>query len=436
MNARVRVTAPGGPLAGVVSVPGDKSIAHRALLFGALARGRTTVTGFPGGADVLSTLDAITRLGARTVREDSRVIIDGVGDDLARGPRPISLDCGNSGTTMRLGAGLVAGGGAVVTLDGDASLRRRPMERVAAPLRAMGARVDTTDGHAPLVVTGGDLSAIDWTLPVASAQLKSAVLLAGLRARGTTRVREPLASRDHTERLLGHFGAVVRREDAAVVVEGGQALRAANVECPGDVSSAAFPLVAALIVPGSTVEIRGVGLNPTRTGVLDVLRRMGACITVRPGPDRAGEPCGDLIVRGGALVGTTIGPHEIPATIDELPILAIAAAFATGTTTIAGAGELRVKESDRLAALGQLARLGVPVTPTADGLVIVGSEGRPLGGASIDSHGDHRIAMAFAVAGLGSMRGVEIADAGSVAVSFPGFFPLLTELGGQVERLE
>ena len=306
------------------------------------------------------------------------------------------------------------------------------MERVAAPLRAMGARVSTTDGHAPLAIVGGNLVGIDCTLPVASAQIKSAVLLAGLRARGTTRVREPLPSRDHTERLLGPFGAVVRREADAVVIEGGQRLTGTEVTCPGDISSAAFLLVAALLVTDSVVEVRDVGLNPTRTGLLDVLRRMGADVVVRRGPDRAGEPCGDVTVRSGPLSAITIGPGDVPGTIDELPILAVAAAFARGTTTIAGAGELRVKESDRLAALEQLGRLGVAVTPTPDGLVIVGTGGAPFGSTRIDSHGDHRIAMSFAVAGLASAGGIEITDAEAVAVSFPGFFGQLVDLGASV----
>jgi 3-phosphoshikimate 1-carboxyvinyltransferase len=335
---------------------------------------------------------------------------------------------------MRLVAGLAAGGRGRIVLDGDASLRRRPMERVAEPLRKMGARVETTDGHAPLVVTGGTLAGIDWRLPVASAQVKSAVLLAGLRARGTTRVHEPAASRDHTERLLGHFGVRVRRHDDGAEVEGGQRLVAGDVPLPGDASSAAFLVVAALLVPGSEVVVRDVGVNPTRIGFLGVLARMGARVELADRRDVAGEPRATLRVRASRLVGTTITPPEVPGTIDELPVLCVAAALAEGETMVQGAGELRVKESDRIAALEQLGRLGVAVRATADGLVVCGSGGRPLHGARIASHGDHRVAMAFAIAGLVAEGGVEIDDAGAADVSFPGFWEGLAALGAAVER--
>ena len=419
-------------LQGGCEVPGDKSIAHRALLLGALAEGTTTITGLPGGADVRSTLGAVCTLGARAAREGEVVRVEGAGLDLGC-DRTVTLDCGNSGTTMRLGAGLVAGARGTFHLDGDASLRRRPMERIAAPLRRMGARVEATDGRAPLTVHGGGLEAIDWTLPVASAQVKSAVLLAGLRARGVTRVTEPLPSRDHTERLLGHFGVPVRREGGTIDVEGGRVLRAADVALPGDVSSAAFLLVAATIVPGSSLALANVGVNPTRTGLLAILRRMGARIVERDQRLVAGEPVADLIVQSARLRGTTIAPEEVPAAIDELPILAIAAAVADGPTTITGAAELRVKESDRLAALEQLATLGVEIASRPDGLVIRGTSGGPLGSGRIDARGDHRIAMAFAVAGLLAPDGVEIADPACVDVSFPGFFEQLAALGARVE---
>jgi len=431
--ATVRVGPPRRPLAGSFGVPGDKSIAHRALLLGGLADGVTTVLGFPRGADVLSSLGAVRALGARVDElPDDALRIEGCGHALGGGPA--TIDCGNSGTTMRLTAGLVAGGGGTVVLDGDASLRRRPMERVADPLRAMGAGVETTDGHAPLTVRGAALRGIEWTLPVASAQVKSAILLAGLRAHGTTRVREPLPSRDHTERLLGHMGVRLARDAAGVAIAGEQRLRGGDISLPGDCSSAAFLVVAALVVPGSELHLTDIGVNPTRTGALAILRRMGGAIDVTKTHDVAGEPRAELHVRAARLRGTHVTPGEVPGTIDELPILAIAAALADGETTITGAAELRVKESDRIAALEQLARLGVGVRATPDGLSIHGRGGRPLVGGRVETHGDHRIAMAFAVAGLVAEDGVEIDGAECADVSFPGFYARLAELGAQVER--
>ena len=427
---RVRVGIPARALAGDVAVPGDKSIGHRGLLFGALADGTTVVRGFSGGADVRATLDAIRQLGATAMAEGETVRVTGAGLEL--GVADTTIDCANSGTTMRLGMGLVAGVSGSTTLDGDASLRRRPMERVAEPLRAMGARIETTAGRPPVVVRGGGLEAIDWRLPVASAQVKSAMLLAGLRARGTTRVREPLPSRDHSERLLAYMGASVARDDGAIAIAGGQRLRAADIPLPGDPSSAAFLVVAALLVPGSTVRVRDVGLNPTRTGALEILRRMGADIRTERVREEAGEPRGDLIVHASRLRGTTILPDEVPAAIDELPVLAVAAALAEGETRITGAGELRVKESDRLAALEQLATLGVTLRALPDGLVVRGLDGGRLAAGRVDAAGDHRIAMAFAVAGLCADGGVELVDPSCVAVSFPGFFEQLAALGAPV----
>ena len=432
MGAVVVRPAPGA-LCGTLAVPGDKSIAHRALLLGALAKGTTVVEGFPGGEDVRATLGAIRTLGADATWTGTVMRIEGVGRALGGGGTR-SIDCHNSGTTMRLGAGLVAGGGAIVTFDGDASLRRRPMERIAEPLRRMGAHVVTTNGHAPLAVRGGTLTAIDWPMPIASAQIKSAILLAGLRATGTTRVHEPIPSRDHTERLLGAMGVRVRREGSAVAVDGGTTLHGLTVPLPGDLSSAAFFVVAALLVPGSALEIRDVGLNPTRTGALDILRRMGAAIEVRNRREVAGEPRGDLVVGGTQLRGTVIAPAEVPSAIDELPILAVAAALADGTTRLTGAAELRVKESDRIAGIAQLADMGVGVEPTADGFVIHGTAGRRLTGGSIRTGGDHRIAMAFGVAGLVANDGVRIDDAACAEVSFPGFFAQLGALGALVEE--
>lgn len=429
----LRVAPPRAGLRGTLGVPGDKSIAHRALLLGALAEGTTTVTGFSAGTDVLSTLGAVRALGARAERTGDRVTIVGRGPALGVSGE-VAIDCGNSGTTMRLGAGLIAGGPGTVVLDGDASLRRRPMERVAEPLRAMGAAVETAGGRPPLTVRGGALRAVDWQLPVASAQVKSAVLLAGLRAGGTTRISEPLPSRDHTERLLAYLGARVAVRAGHVEVEGGQRLRAAAIPLPGDLSSAAFLIVAALLVPGSELRLTAIGVNATRTGVLTVLRRMGATIDVTGAHELAGEPRAEVRVVASRLRGTVIAPEEVPGTIDELPVLCVAAAVAEGETTVRGAGELRVKESDRLAALEQLAILGVPVTSAPDGLVIRGSGGRPLHGGRIEARGDHRIAMAFAVAGLVVDGGVEIADPECADVSYPGFYDRLADLGARVER--
>jgi len=428
-----RVGSPRAGLRGTLAVPGDKSIAHRAVLLGSLAEGISAVHGLPDGADVGSTIAAMRSLGVRIDQQESTARIEGQGLGLGANGR-VEIDCGNSGTTMRLGAGLLAGGEGRYVLDGDASLRRRPMERVAAPLRQMGAVVETTDGRAPVTVAGGRLHAIDWATPVASAQLKSAVLLAGLRAKGITRVREPLLSRDHTERLLAHMGGRVTHSAGAVTVEGGRPLRAVEFAIPGDVSSAAFFVVAALLVAGSQVEVLGVGINPTRTGVLDLLRRMGARIEIVNTREVAGETIGDLVVQTQALHATTIGADDIPGAIDELPILCVAAALAKGETTISGAEELRVKESDRLAALEQLTLLGVPVQSRPDGLVIAGSAGRPLRGAAVRTFGDHRIAMAFAIAGLVSAEPVTLDDAECARVSFPGFFSQLRDLGGAVEE--
>jgi 3-phosphoshikimate 1-carboxyvinyltransferase len=428
----VRVGPPRAGLAGTLRVPGDKSIGHRALLLGALAHGTTTIHGLSRGADVRSTLAAVRALGARVGEAGDVTRIEGRGAALGA-PGRLAIDCGNSGTTMRLGAGLVAGGSGTVVLDGDASLRQRPMERVAEPLRAMGAGVETTDGHAPVTVRGAALHAVDWTLRVPSAQLKSAVLLAGLRAQGTTRVTEPLPSRDHTERLLAHLGAGVVRHGTTVEVEGGARLAGAEVALPGDVSSAAFLVVATLLVPGSELRLVDVGTNPTRTGALGILRRMGAAVDIEGEHVVAGEPRATLRVRAAPLTATAIAPGEVPGAIDELPILCVAAALARGRTTVAGAGELRVKESDRIAAIEQLRLLGVAVRTGTDAIEIEGSAGRPLRGGRVAAHGDHRIAMAFAVAGLVAAGGVEIDDPACVEVSYPGFFAALRDLGAPAE---
>jgi 3-phosphoshikimate 1-carboxyvinyltransferase len=429
----LRVRPSGRPLVGEVTVPGDKSIAHRAVLFGAIAEGTQIVEGLPRGADVRASIRVTGELGAEIEQRGDTVRVTGVGHRFAaRGPD--TIDCANSGTTLRLLAGILAAGPRAVTLDGDASLRNRPMERVAAPLRAMGAAVVTTDGRPPVRVTPGSLAGIEWTLPVASAQVKSAILLAGLRARGNTLVREPHPTRDHSERLLRAMGAHLACAPPVVTIAGGQALRATTVPLPGDPSSAAFFAVAAAIVPRSRIVLPTLCLNPTRTGFVDVLERMGARIERRTPRDVAGEPWGDLAVEAAPLRGTVVAPSEVPATVDELPVLAVAAACAAGETRIEGAGELRVKESDRLDAMGQLAALGVEVDVLSDGLVIRGAA-QPFHGARVSARGDHRIAMAFAVAGLRTPDGLQIDDAGAVDVSFPSFFEHLEALGAHVEHV-
>ncbi|HWP64929.1 MAG TPA: 3-phosphoshikimate 1-carboxyvinyltransferase [Candidatus Limnocylindria bacterium] len=431
---RVRVRPAPGPLAGALGLPGDKSIAHRAVLLGALATGTQRIRGLPQGADVRASLAAVAALGARVEPDADWTLVHGAGRRFgAVGPEVI--DCANSGTTMRLLAGMLAGGSRTVVLDGDASLRRRPMERVAAPLRALGARVETTAGRPPIRIHPGTLRGIDWTLPVASAQVKSAILLAGLGAAGETVVREPHPTRDHTERMLVAMGVPVERRDGAVAVRGGTELHAIDLTLPGDPSSAAFFAVAAAIVPGSRVVLRDVCVNPTRDGFVRILRRMGAAIEYRNARDVGGEPCADVCAAAGVLVGTSIDAAEVPAAVDELPVLAIAAACAAGETQVRGASELRVKESDRLEALAQLRVLGVDVTVVPDGLVVRGTGGGPLGSGAVSARGDHRIAMAFAVAALRAPDGIEIDDAGAVDVSFPGFFDRLSVLGAQVEVL-
>jgi 3-phosphoshikimate 1-carboxyvinyltransferase len=334
---------------------------------------------------------------------------------------------------MRLTAGLVSARPGDVTLDGDGSLRRRPMERVAAPLRLMGADIQTADGRPPLRVRGGRLQAIEYRLPVASAQVKSAVLLAGLRTEGETRVHEPLPTRDHTERMLAAMGGGVVRDGASVTVRGGIALTPLTLSLPADPSSSAFFAVAASLVDGAELVLRDVGTNPTRTGGFELLARMGAHVEQRNAYEEGGEPRADVVVRGGRLRGIVIAPDEVPGAIDELPVLAIAAAFAEGETRLSGAAELRVKESDRLAALAQLRDVGADVEITADGFVIRGSGGRPLRGGRIAAGGDHRIAMAFAIAGLRSDEGIEIDDPECARVSFPDFFDRLVALGAGVE---
>ena len=421
------------PLGGRLRVPGDKSIAHRAVLFNAAAAGRATLRGLPDGADVASSLAAVGALGCRVERRSaSEVVLEGRN---FRFDRPSGVvDCGNSGTTMRLLMGLLAGQAFDVTLDGDASLRRRPMERVAGPLRAMGANIATSDGKAPVTVGRGSLRGAVQRMTVASAQVKTALLLAALQARGTSEIVEPVPTRDHSERMLAAMDAPITVEGEIIRVAGEAKLRAVDVEVCGDASSSAFFAVAGSIVAGSRLVIERVCLNPTRLGFVEVLRRMGARIDVVRRGESAGEPLGDLVVEAAALRGTAITPKEIPSCIDELPGLAVAAAVAAGRTTIEGAEELRVKESDRIATVAAMLRAwGVGVIESDDGMTIdgIGSEpGRRLkGGATVRSHGDHRIAMAAAVGALVADEAVGIEDAEAAVVSFPRFFDTLAETG-------
>jgi 3-phosphoshikimate 1-carboxyvinyltransferase len=414
---------------GATSVPGDKSISHRCLLLGAMAHGTTEVHGFLHGEDCLATLHALRALGV-TIEEsaDGCVRIAGRGPEALREPDTI-LDAGNSGTTLRLLAGLLAARPFFSVLTGDASLRSRPMRRVVEPLSAMGATLlgRARGQYPPLAIQGRELSGIAWASPVASAQVKSAILLAGLQAEGETSVTEPIPSRDHTERMLEAFGVSPRYQGTTVAVSGGARLRATRIAVPGDLSSAAFFLIAAAARPGGEVIVQDVGVNPTRGGILEVLARMGAKVSRARDRTEGGEPVADLCVRGGRLHGTTIGSELIPRLIDEIPVLAVAGALAEGETIISGAAELRVKEVDRLSALaGELGKLGAPVTEERDGLRILG--GQRLQGAVVSSRGDHRMAMSLAIAGLFAEGETRIQDVTCVETSFPGFARLLAEV--------
>ena len=416
-------------LEGHIAVPGDKSVSHRALLIGAICEGETRITGFGRSADTESTIAAVRALGATVDEHDvDTITVHGLGLRGMRAPDG-PIDCGNAGTLVRLLAGILAGqDGQEFELEGDGSLSARPMGRIAIPLTRMGAGVETTDGRLPLGIQGRALHGIDYELPVASAQVKSCVLLAGLFAEGATTVIEPIPTRDHTERMLEHAGARVTRRPTSVTIEPADVLRLASVEVPGDISSAAPFLVGAAIVPGSAVTVHGVGLNPRRAGVLDVLERMGARIAIYNRRAIGGEPAGDVEVRASELVGATIAAEEVPSLIDELPILAVAACHARGETVVRGAGELRAKESDRIeAVVEELRRIGGHIRATRDGFRIKGVPARLRGGV-VDSHGDHRLAMLGAIAGVASIEGVELRGAEAAAVSFPGFFDVLEQI--------
>ena len=415
---------PAAQLTGHVAVPGDKSISHRAVLLAAIGEGETLVRGFGRSADTEATLGAARDLGANVeeVAHDE-VYVHGVG---LRGLRAGPVDCGNAGTLMRLLAGIVAGQHGRFELTGDESLSARPMERIAEPLRRMGAGVTTTDGHAPLVIEGSDgLRGLTYELPVASAQVKSAVLLAGLYASGQTTVVEPAPTRDHTELMLESAGVRVRRGPTSITVQPAGALRLGEIDVPGDFSSAAPLLAAAALVPGSELTFYGVGLNPRRTGLLDVLERMGAHLAVFNRRRAGREHVGDLQIHYSELGAVEVDAGEVPQLVDELPLVALLACHARGKSVVRGAAELRVKESDRIEAVTDgLRACGARVRSRADGWTITGVPAR-LRGGRVDARGDHRIAMLGAVAGLASREGVEVLGADTVAISFPGFFELL-----------
>lgn len=434
---------PAAGLRGTTGIPGDKSVSHRALLLGAMAVGASRITGLLEGADVLATAAALRALGVDLERQaDGSWQVHGLGVGGLAEPDRV-LDLGNAGTGARLLLGLLAGHPFTTFLTGDDSLRARPMGRVMTPLETMGARFIARSGNRlPLAVVGTtELLPIRYALPVASAQVKSAIVLAGLHASGRTTVIEPQPSRDHTERLLRHLGAEVEveeREDGtrAVSVVGQPELAAAAIVIPGDPSSAAFPLVAAALAEGSSVRLEGIGINPLRTGLLDCLEEMGVRIRIEPHPEPGGEPMADLLIEAGPLVGIEVPPERAPRMIDEYPILAIAAAYATGSTRMTGLAELRVKESDRLRAIAEgLSACGVRIEVGAEELVIHGCGGPPPGGAHIDAHHDHRIAMSFLVLGGVARAPVTVDGAETIETSFPDFAALMNRLGARIEPL-
>ena len=411
-----------GKLSGQVTVPGDKSISHRSVMFGSIAEGLTEIHGFLQGADCLSTISCFSNMGISIENQGDTVLVHGKGLRGLTAPAGI-LDCGNSGTTTRLISGILAAQNFDVTLTGDASIQKRPMQRIMRPLSEMGAKIESVRGNdcAPLHITGSPLHGIAYQSPVASAQVKSSILLAGLYAEGETRVTEPYVSRNHSELMLRSFGADVRTESTTAILTPVRELYGQKLLVPGDISSAAFFIAAALIVPGSEVLIKNVGINPTRNGILRVCRSMNADITLINQKDGGGEPTADLLVRSSSLKGTVIEGEVIPTLIDELPVIAAMACFAEGTTIIRDAAELKVKESNRIAVMTEnLTAMGADVTETEDGMIIHG--GKPLHGAIIDSKKDHRIAMTFAVAALAADGETEILDADCVNISYPGFY--------------
>ncbi len=422
---------PGGAISGSIRVPGDKSISHRSIILSAIARGVSHISGFLQGDDSLNTLRAFQAMGVSIERNADRVCVQGVGlHGLGKPEKP--LDMGNSGTAMRLMLGLLAGQAFDATLTGDESLSSRPMNRVIEPLRAMNAKIDSRPGGmAPLEVHAqSQLRAIDYRMPIASAQVKSCLLLASLYVEGKSTIREPATTRDHTERMLRGFGCEVDTNGSDISIKGGQTLYACDIEIPADISSAAFFLVAGSIAPESEITLQHVGINPTRTGVIEILRLMGADIMLLNEREIGGEPVADIRVRSAELKGIKIPKSLVPLAIDEFPVLFIAAACAKGETQLSGAEELRVKESDRIQVMADgLKTLGIEAKPTADGISIQGGN---IGGGVVESHGDHRIAMAFSVASLRASETISIRDCANVNTSFPGFVDLARQVGMKV----
>ena len=419
---------PCGPLHGEITVPGDKSISHRAVMLGALANGTTHITGFLMGEDCLSTIDCFRKMGVSIDVSDKEVVVEGVGLHGLTAPKS-ELYTGNSGTTTRLLSGILAGQSFTSTMNGDATIQRRPMGRVMKPLREMGASIEGKDDNfCPLTMHPSELHGIEYRLPVASAQLKSAILLAGLYAEGQTTVIEPAPSRDHTERMFRALGVEIETNGNVITLNPPEDLHAVDIAVPSDISSAAYFLVAGAIVPGSELTIKNVGVNPTRTGIIDVLRDMGADITESNFREEA-EPVCDLTVRYSRLHGTEIGGAIIPRLIDELPVIAVAAAFAEGETVIRDAQELKVKESNRIASMvAELSKAGVDVEETDDGMIVRGGE-KPHG-ASFETYKDHRIAMSLSILGLAAEGASRIDEPEVVAISYPDFFGTIEKLGG------
>ncbi|HDZ16022.1 hypothetical protein LCGC14_0992800 [marine sediment metagenome] len=434
-NLKKYIVHPGGVIQGEFRVPGDKSISHRSIMLGSLAEGITEVTGFLEGEDALATLAAFRAMGVTITGPDKgKVTIHGVGMHGLKAPSN-ALDLGNSGTSMRLLSGLLAGQGFDLELKGDKSLSSRPMKRVTDPLALMGATIATTDGKPPLNIKNvSALKGIHYDLPMASAQVKSCLLLAGMYADGVTSVTEPAPTRDHTERMLRGMGYRVDTNGNTISLNGGGKLTATAIDVPADISSATFFLVGAAIAPGSDLTLKHVGINPTRVGVINILRLMGADISLLNERETGGEPVADIHIKYVPLKGIHIPEDQVALAIDEFPALFIAAACADGQTILTGAEELRVKESDRIQVMADgLMTLGIDAKPTADGIVI---EGGVIGSGEVDSHGDHRIAMSFAIAGLQAGGSIQINDCANVATSFPGFITLATQAGLNIEEID
>jgi 3-phosphoshikimate 1-carboxyvinyltransferase len=417
----------------LITVPGDKSISHRALMLGAIAEGESVVSGFLPGEDCKATLAALRNMGVTVQELDQATLkISGAGMHGLQAPAG-PLDMGNSGTAMRLFAGLLCGQAFVTTLSGDVSLSRRPMRRVIDPLSRMNASIVSNDGLPPLTIHGGrKLTGINYSLPVASAQVKSAILLAALYAEGDTHVTEPAVTRDHTERMLQNFGVKLKAENGRIRMAGKQVLRGADVHVPGDLSSAAFVMLAAILAPECEVLLKGVGVNPTRSGIIEILRQMGAAIEVRPCGMHGLEPVADIRVGSSLLRGIDVDPALVSLAIDEFPVLFVAAAAADGRTRFTGIGELRVKESDRISTMAEgLRKLGIQVQETDDGASVLGGS---FTGGTVESHGDHRVAMSLAVAGSIAASPVTVLDTDAVDTSFPGFVECMKAAGADISK--